>query len=335
MKISIIIPVYNSEKYLSDAVDSCIAQTLKEIEIIMIDDASTDNSREIMRKYASEHDNVKLFFQKENRRQGAARNIGIKNACGEYLLFLDSDDWLSPDACEKLWNKAHETNSDMVAGNYQYVYPDKTETICVYDDTVLGELDYIKKKKLISMRGLHICRIYKRSFIIENEIYYPENVFFEDSLFNSIAIMYAESLSKVDTVFYYYRMNEMSTVHINIEHHYYMADIAKYLIEFAKNRGILDRYYEIVYTKVAVNYYNALSAAMSVGDKKAIALMYKIKKEFNEIRRDKKFKNIPVNRLLIINSISPQILMAYCCISRLKNRRVNVWKIINDYTILI
>ena len=113
-KISIIIPVYNVEKYLRECLDSCISQTLKDIEIICVDDASPDNSIKILEEYQAKDSRIKIFRHKENKNLGAARNTGLQNATGEYVWFVDSDDFIDTKACQILYNAIKEFDVDML-----------------------------------------------------------------------------------------------------------------------------------------------------------------------------------------------------------------------------
>ena len=121
--ISLIIPVYNVENYLRQCLDSIINQTLKEIEIICINDGSTDSSKQILEEYALKDERIKIINQK-NKGAGAARNSGIDAATGEYIGFVDSDDWVNLDAFEKLYNKITRENVDIVFSRYNYVFED-------------------------------------------------------------------------------------------------------------------------------------------------------------------------------------------------------------------
>ena len=110
--VSIIIPVYNVEKYLIECLDSCLNQTLQNIEIICIDDASTDNSSKILEEYAQKDSRIILIKQKINKGQGIAKNLGINIATGKYLMFLDSDDWLELNAVELTYNQICRNKND-------------------------------------------------------------------------------------------------------------------------------------------------------------------------------------------------------------------------------
>ena len=115
VKISIIIPVYNSEKYLKECLDSCINQTMAEIEIICVDDGSTDNSINILRQYERVYSRIKIICHEENEKQGAARNTGVEDAKGEYVWFVDSDDFINQSACQLLYDTIKKHNVDLLS----------------------------------------------------------------------------------------------------------------------------------------------------------------------------------------------------------------------------
>ena len=121
-------PFYNVEQYLPKALDSCINQTMKDIEIILVDDCSVDNSLKIAQDYASKDTRIKIICQKENQGQGVARNVAIEKADSEYIMFLDSDDWLELDACEVMYNAAKENNANVVQSPFYWFYFDKSKT---------------------------------------------------------------------------------------------------------------------------------------------------------------------------------------------------------------
>ncbi len=125
-KITVIIPVYNVEKYLKVAIDATINQTYKNLEIILVDDGSTDSSGKICDEYSKIDNRIKVIHQ-ENKGLSGARNTGLDNATGKYIMFSDSDDTFEIDACEKLYNSIEETNADYVVGNYINMDEDGTK----------------------------------------------------------------------------------------------------------------------------------------------------------------------------------------------------------------
>ena len=118
-KISVIIPVYNAEKYLERCLDSACKQTLQDIEIICVDDCSTDGSFEILKKYSKNYKNLIVIKLEKNQGESAARNAGLSAAKGEYLAFMDNDDEIDLNFYEKLYEKAAKTNADIVKGQVE------------------------------------------------------------------------------------------------------------------------------------------------------------------------------------------------------------------------
>jgi len=134
-KISIIIPVYNVENYIRNALDSIIRQTigLEHLEVIMVNDCSTDNSGKIMDEYANKYKNFKAIHLLENSgAAGKPRNIGIENSTGNYLMFLDPDDYYTENACEILFNRIVAENVDIVFSRFVYVFENKTQNVTVF-----------------------------------------------------------------------------------------------------------------------------------------------------------------------------------------------------------
>ncbi|MBP5615442.1 MAG: glycosyltransferase, partial [Alphaproteobacteria bacterium] len=201
IKVSVIVPVYNTEKYLPKCLDSLIAQTLKDIEIICINDASTDGSLKILQEYALRDNRIKIIDFKQNKGAGAARNTGIDTATGEYIGFVDSDDFVDLDFYEKLYNKAVEQNADAVKGNIYDVdaISGKTELTDFYDMN-----DKIRENAAYFYYGF-TSAIYKRDFINAHQIRFPEGIkYFEDPYFSIKACLNYKTLACVDDAKYYY-----------------------------------------------------------------------------------------------------------------------------------
>lgn len=121
-KVSIIMPVYNVSRYLRNCLDSIVAQTMEDIELIVVNDGSTDDSLSILKEYEVQYPEWMHVYTTENRGVSHARNYGIERASGEYLLFVDSDDFVEPEICEKLYEKAAQDNNDVVICRYNDVY---------------------------------------------------------------------------------------------------------------------------------------------------------------------------------------------------------------------
>mgnify|MGYP002521133433 CR=1 FL=1 len=172
-KVSVIIPVYNTEKYLRKCLDSVCNQTLSDIEIICVNDCSPDNSLEILKEYAKKDNRIKIINFEENKGAAVARNTGIDEAKGEYLGFVDSDDYPDIDFYEKLYNKAVETGADCAKGIYKYFHENFVE---------FSINQKIKENKLNFMCE-YCSAIFRTSIIHLNNLYFPNLIEMEDPYF--------------------------------------------------------------------------------------------------------------------------------------------------------
>lgn len=171
-KVSVIIPVYNTENYLRKCLDSVCNQTLKDIEIICINDCSPDGCLDILREYASKDERIKIIDFKENKGAACARNAGIDTAQGEYIGFVDSDDFIDLDFYEKLYNKAVETGADAAKGNYAV-------NGIIVDSTINSIIDKDKNAFCFSF----CSGIFKTKTLNQNNIRFPILIDMEDPLF--------------------------------------------------------------------------------------------------------------------------------------------------------
>ena len=211
-KVSVIIPVYNTEKYLKKCLNSIINQTLKDIEIIIVNDGSTDNSLNICNEFVKKDERIKLI-NKENEGLSAARNTGLKLATGEYIGFVDSDDWLSLDFYEKLYENASQNDADIAYGdivrksNKIHKLRRNLTEIAVFTDN----LDKIYNIKNLSL-GCVWDKIYRKSLLDNNNLEFEKGVYYEDGRFLVQAIYYANKIVSVPNIYYYYFINPKSIV---------------------------------------------------------------------------------------------------------------------------
>ena len=189
-KISIIIPVFNVEKYIKEALESIIRQTigLENLEVIMVNDCSTDKSGEIMDEYDSIYDNfIAVHLPENSGAAGKPRNVGIEKATGEYLMFLDPDDYYVDNACETLYDKIVREEVDIVFGRYHYVINDnKTDkkSFSPFGDQNEIKLDSVKEDtRLFTVAPSIWTKIVKRNFIQDNKITFPEGIPGQDAIF--------------------------------------------------------------------------------------------------------------------------------------------------------
>lgn len=211
-KVSIIIPVFNPGNLLYDCLDSVINQSLKEIEIICVNDGSTDDSINVLEYYAKNDNRIKVFHQM-NQGAGTARNKGIENSTGEYILFLDSDDWIDKDMCKKLYNQSEKLKTDLIIFDVLWHTKDGNVSEFTYfannefkDDFKSFSFDYkfIKNKLMIGSLGIAVCKFYKSSFIKENNIKFPKHKIYNDVEFHFKAILLANKMGYCPEPFYHY-----------------------------------------------------------------------------------------------------------------------------------
>ena len=220
MKLSIIVPVYNMEAddKLKFCLDSLINQDIDDYEIIAVDDASTDASFEIMKSYEQKYPSlVRAIHSDVNMHQGGAKNIGIKEAKGEWIGFIDADDWISPDMYKKLLTVAENTGAGVVGCDYVMVNDhtyeiDGTIEANSRDDQV-GELDHDRKASLILDGGSLCVKIFKRQTIIDNDLWFPKDIFYEDNAMSDGYLLTAGRFEYVKEPLYYYYQHDTSTVH--------------------------------------------------------------------------------------------------------------------------
>lgn len=217
IKISVIIPVYNVEQYLRECLDSIVNQTLKDIEIICVNDGSTDNSLAILEEYANKDGRIKII-NKENGGPSAARNCAIALAQGEYIGFVDSDDWIDLDFYEKLYNTAKKYNADIACADLLRISTNK-EVYFLKHNKVQVTSKVFKKYRLCGVpdNNYIMNRIYKTERLKESGILFEENILFEDILWSHKVLYYLKKLVTVPDTKYNYRDNPVSIVNTGSE----------------------------------------------------------------------------------------------------------------------
>lgn len=196
MKVSVIVPVYNVYEYLDKCLNSLVNQTLKNIEIIVVNDGSPDNSEEIINKYVKEYSNV-YSYKKENGGLSSARNYGLKYAKGEYIAFIDSDDFVELNMLEEMYNKAKEDNSDIVICDY-YSLEEKEKR---YINCHLKMSSNSKKEYLLSPPNAWI-RLIKKEIMDKEK--FTEGLYYEDLDINPRLFIHANKISYVEKPLYNY-----------------------------------------------------------------------------------------------------------------------------------
>ena len=211
-KVSIIVPVYNVEKYLRKCLDSLINQTLKDIEIICINDGSTDKSLEILEEYKNRDSRIILLNQ-ENSGQSVARNRGIEIAKGEYIGFVDPDDWIDLDYYEKLYNAASTNNTDIAVGGIIRVTGIKKKKFLNFEKETITDNTNLKFELCDVPEKSYVWnKIYKTEKLKEIGLEFEKGIFYEDCIFTPQALFYLEKIVTVPNIYYYYLRRGNSTV---------------------------------------------------------------------------------------------------------------------------
>lgn len=212
-RFSIIIPVYNVQQYLPHCLDSVLAQTCPDWEAVCVNDGSMDGSLAILNEYASKDKRFRIIDQ-PNGGLSAARNAGIRAAKGEYIFFLDSDDWIVPDALEHLNRNVHGQDMLCFAGRkfieaeQAYHQPDALPEAAYFSG-----MAYYNANALVPRDFPFVCavlRIYRRAFLIKNQLGFQEGIYHEDNLFTPMACYHAAEVSVIPDCLYIYRIRPQS-----------------------------------------------------------------------------------------------------------------------------
>lgn len=258
-KISVIATFYNLEDYAKRCVDSISSQTFQDIEIICINDGSKDNTIGILQELAKSDNRIKII-DKKNEGVSVARNTGIKAASGEYIMFVDGDDFLEIDACEKLYHKAVESDVDLVIFQKKYIRKNKSIN-CNYfkrspfynelKDTPYQFFDKIPQ----TFKSVHAMycwdKLYKKSFIDKSKAFFPEDTnCAEDNLFIIQLLLNNPKIIIIDNYFYNYlatrpqsltKMDRLHYIHIHIHIHMYIQQyFKKFFNKIQNNKNLLE-----------------------------------------------------------------------------------------------
>jgi len=250
IKVTVVVPVYNVEIYLRKCLDSLKNQTLKDIEFILIDDCSTDKSGIICDEYAKIDERFTVIHNKINLRQGLSRNIGIELAKGEYVGFIDADDYIDLNFYEKLYTSIKTNNTDIA----------KAESIEVLPD---GEYIYHKELNTRIKKGIrnnplfilftyeHWTALYKKSILINHQIKYPDIRNGQDVVFLLRYTYFATSISLIQDVYYYYCKHERSTTSVKTASYFNsLLECFDLKIEFINTHKMFKKHYLEIYFQV-------------------------------------------------------------------------------------
>ena len=249
-KVSVILPIYNQEKYLSTALKSIQAQTLSDIEVICVNDGSKDNSLEILNEYAQKDSRIKILNQK-NQGSGPARNNGLKIATGDYVAFVDPDDWLEPEAFELLYNKSRTQKCDMVVFNFKKVAEDgktigqfdlkkRLEGVHPISEHETFNWKNIKQKVFGGIYPTVWNKFYDREFVKKSGLHFANCSLAEDGVFIFGATLNAKNIGFLDKSLYNYLIHENSAIRSRSDKHLCLFKSLDSVKKLLKNLGLQD-----------------------------------------------------------------------------------------------
>lgn len=246
-KISVIVPAYNIELYIGKCIDSLVAQTLRNIEIIIINDGSTDKTEQIIKEKIEQYKDERIIlYTKENGGQSDARNFGISKANGEYIAFIDGDDYIESDMLLKMYEKTKEYPYDIVTCDVNCKYPDKNVEI---KSGVLSDIKKMtienKKDVILSSYAVVWNKIYKKELITKDKLF-MKGVWYEDVLFLYKLFPYINSIGVVNEKLYNYIQRENSVTYTYNEKLYDIIKVLKELCTYYKERELEHDYNDIL-----------------------------------------------------------------------------------------
>lgn len=236
VKISVIVPIYNVELYIRKCLETLANQTLDDIEIIVVDDGSTDLSANIVREYTDQYNNIK-YYRKENGGLSDARNYGMKYATGEYIAFLDGDDYINTHTYEIMYEKAKKENSDIVECNFYWTYGKRKKKDI--GKKYAGKSEMIEKARVVAWN-----KLYKRELLKQAQIEFPKGLQYEDVEFFYKLVPYVEKVSFVKEPLIYYVQRKNSLSNAQNEKTKDIFTVLDNVISFYKDKNLYEKYKE-------------------------------------------------------------------------------------------
>ena len=306
-KLSIIVPVYGVEKYIDKCLNSLVKQSLKEIEIIVVNDGTKDNSQKIIDKYVKKYpDKIKSYI-KENGGQGSARNYGLKKTTGEYIGYVDSDDFVEKDMYKKLYNKAKENNYDIVVcGNYNVSEDYQNKNIDAFINNYNTDLENIFFGKMAVWN-----KIYKRDILIKNKLEFKEKVWYEDLAFTLKAIMNSNIFAFIDEPLYDYLIREGSTMNnSNVKRNLEILEAFDDILSYIKHNKKEEYFDKVEFLAIDHIYISAIvrilkaNADNKIKKEKVNELICYMNKNFPNYKNNKYINTLSRNRKIIYKLIN-------------------------------
>ena len=321
-KFSIIIPVYNVEKYLNQCLDSVFAQTFTDFEVICVNDGSTDGSLKILEEYKI--DDRLVIINCTNGGTASARNTGIDAAKGEYIWFVDSDDWIETNALEILNNKVLECKTDVLGfnGKLKYEEDEREDADKGFSEDNLTGWEYYNKYALVRRKFHFVCvvlRIYNREFLKKNKLYFQQNILHEDNLWIPYVFYYAKQVSVVNDILYIYRIRTGSKMQtVNLKKLFDIVHVANQLSTFFIRKDDIDK--SVVYREISGEFFKGFMSAQ-------IKVYGNHDSELSKIIDWQNFEKVAIyprhKRMFVLLKISPMLLRLYVRIELYVKKFIN------------
>lgn len=240
-KISIVVPVYNLELYIERCLESLVTQTLRDIEVLVVDDGGTDDSQLVIREYAERYPELVRAFTKTNGGHGSACNYGIDRARGEYVMIVDGDDFLDPDTCEFMYAKARQTDADLLVGNLRYIFSSHTEPykpLPLEGERLLDERDWAA---LFRNWATPCGRMYRRALFDDPQVRFLPGIIFADVNFTPKTYATARRIYYVDRELYNYDVTRPTqSLKQTDKRVLNVVPALRDMLEFYRSKGLLE-----------------------------------------------------------------------------------------------
>lgn len=315
--ISIIIPIYNAEKYIRKCLLSLLEQTFADIEIIAVDDKGPDQSMQVVKEIQQQHPNgnkIRIVEMERNSGAAAARNKGLEAAQGDYVAFVDSDDWCEPTMYEELYAAAIANNCDWCYSNAVKEYADGRKVVLTQPAVENGELTpKIRRQMLSQFVAYFWTSIYKREFLLKNNITFPLYRFSEDSYFVWMVVMHTKKFASIDKVFYHYiiQSNSVSNIYDGTKHKQ-KAEVFSLLLNNLRAEGLYNEYkQELDFLFIKKGFFIPLSIytiyAEKISKEEIRQIFNKIENLIPDYKKNGYLqKNIPLRSLLFLAQTCPK-----------------------------
>lgn len=297
-EISVIVPVYNVENYLSRCIDSILAQTFSDFELILVDDGSTDSSGKICDEYAKKDSRIKVIH-KENGGQSSARNIGIEMSDCKYISFIDSDDWISKDYLEYLLSLIKIYDADVVSADYRITYGKNISFVSkIKEKLLVGSSEilkfYLVQDKMHGKNDFSVwAKLYKKELF--NGIKFPSGTIYEDNIINFRILKNCHRYVKSSKIIYaYFHHNKSTTKSKLSEKHLALIKTSEEMLELAEND---EKLIKLCKQKIAMSYFSILTMYIRYGTDLSEEKIAELVKKYKEIKSDylKKEKSIRIH----------------------------------------